>query len=135
MQMFELDTSGEVATDYNPLTKYRWADLSPFTQGYIEALFDAEAKRLNEERLAARMPLRRVRFSDLAPETLARIIADCEAFAPGRHPWLTPTEYGGAFYAARQVGFSEWSVDPADYGHRFPPLAIQLGDDGKVSFV
>lgn len=43
MGEFKLDTSGEIVLPYPHLHPhprgYRWSDLDPFTQGYVEALF------------------------------------------------------------------------------------------------
>lgn len=147
---FQLDTTGYVDVaalgifklpgHIHAQTTVQWSDLSPFTQGYIGALLLA----LDEQRMAHYQDRRRrslpeavpVRpaFSWLAPETLARIIADCEAFAPGPHPDLSPSAYGREFWYGRANGFSVWSVDRADYASRFPPLTVTLGDDVKVRF-
>lgn len=112
---FQLDTSGHVEAasgDIPWLTV--WSDLSPFTQGYIEALF-AERFQFG------------VGFSDLAPETLVRIIADCEAaISQGEDS----AQNGAAFWAVRNhpmMPSGEWT-------RRFPPLTVHLGDDGKVRF-
>lgn len=62
-------------------------------------------------------------FSDLAPETLAAILRDCEAFlkTPGQS---NRDGDGRSFWALRQKGL---------YAHiGFPPLNPYLGDDGKV---
>lgn len=169
---FKLDTSGIVRVntpfvgrDPDSLTRDRpvmvggpvqWGHLSPFTQGYIEALarsnFEAVAAMPSDndetgickwcgrnnngepDPCSDDCPRQRIAFADLAPETLARIIADCEAFAPGPHPDLAPAKYGREFYTARHNGFSGWSVDCADYACRFPPLTVTLGDDGKARF-
>lgn len=68
-------------------------------------------------------------FHMIAPETLARIIADCEAFkAPVR--WRGATDKtGGRFWKERQRGLFARHA-----GQRFPPLTVSLGDDGKVRF-
>jgi hypothetical protein len=118
---FQLDTTGEVDLSIAEGVPaaiaggYRWFDLSPFTQGYIEAL-------LREIGAA---------FWQLAPETLARIIADCDYYekqtggAPSSEPyWGMTLEMGAAFWQARQV--ERW-LD-------LRPLTVQLCDDGKVRF-
>lgn len=114
-----LDTSGYVqcpAPDQKPNETtgcWFWSDLSPFTQGYIEELL----RSIGVDR-----------FDALAPETLARIIRDCEQgvdlpFMLGRA--FNPNEAGGrCFWADRQAG----------YYASFQPLTVQLGDDGKVRF-
>lgn len=72
----------------------RFAELDSFTQGYIEALFFTDEEQLCEESgrdmpsVAIDMATMESRFvggdspgfSDLAPETLAKIVADCERF-------------------------------------------------------
>lgn len=120
---YTLDTSGAVyvqsahITDRNSKVAKRWSDLSPFAQGYIEALF-AERFQFG------------VAFSDLAPETLSRIIAACGRCESGLralgiqnvHVWS---------------GYNVWLLQQAGSlaEHGFPPLTVTLGDDGKVRFV
>lgn len=161
----KFDTSGSV-------NGTAWSDISPFAQGYVEAMFaslrpdfyriKAGVKPYGGKRLkvAYRMfdpdggPLREVTgyvhvsaskiataqrlyraeelelpgFADLAPETLARIIADCEEWrSTDRDVYSNDWESAGrGFWAMRQ---SEVGEVPA-----FPPLTVQLGDDGKVRF-
>lgn len=94
---------------------YFWSDLSPFTRGYIEAMFADEA----EAALAS--------FSDLSPGTLARIIADC-ATADHLRPGVSndgDQRAGRGFWELRQSGA---------LAKRFPPLTVQLSDGGKVRF-
>lgn len=71
MPEFILDTAGRVDQP-GLLRALIWGDLDAFTQGYVEALFFTSTGDDGE-------PLEQG-FSDLAPETLARIIADCAAF-------------------------------------------------------
>lgn len=131
MADFTFDTSGTVdadagrhiALDGQLYLGVGWGILPPFTQGYIEALFTENMEALNEARLAARLPLRRAAFRDLAPETLARIIADCERFLS-----LPRTD-------SAAVGRDCWNRRHGPFGYAgFPPLTVQLGDDGKVRF-
>lgn len=136
----KIDTTGDVTItrfDSEAYMSYPeiwfWDDLDPFTQGYVEALFAAEAEALNAARIAARLPLRRVAFRDLAPETLARIIADCEervARLPHPEDMRDPRASGRRFWDDRQLGCYQTGVNvPCP-----PPLTVQLGDDGKVVF-
>lgn len=120
MTDFQLDTTGEVRTPTTPAARpgLRWADLTPFTQGYIEALIKAANQTLS---FNPKHPFRPNGFSDLAPETLARIIADCAAVQAVGLP--DTLEAGQTAWEARQQGMTH-----------FPPLIIQLGDDGKVRF-
>ena len=125
MPEFVLDTSGAVivgprsAWDTVPI-KWRWQDLDAFTQGYIEAMMPA----LNT---ATCFPVfddgwRRARFSDLAPETLARIIEDCDWLCTDASIRRTSRDLGREIWAERQAGNVAHLV----------PLTAYLGDDGKV---
>ena len=128
---FQLDTSGEVGLTIAQgipaeiAGGHCWSDLSPFTQGYIEALWCAvvELRRDAEDRI--QMNLDDLGFRHLAPETLERIIADCEARSSNMAAIFRDVEAGRKFWRDRQI-------DP-DPGY-FPPLTVQLGDDGKVRF-
>lgn len=121
----QLDTSGDVERGEAYGGQAFWSDLSPFTQGYIEALFADHGDALTEAPEDAIPGIGATKgFSDLAPETLARIIADC-----GRWVRLWPLseglEQGRRFWALQQGGMGT---------HHFPSLTVQLGDDGKVRF-
>lgn len=139
MPQFILDTSGQVLAPVGPiyqpdgravrvLVPHLWAGLDAFTQGYIEALFFTEEEQLCEESDGARnMPDVAFNtatmeshfvggdsfgFSDLAPETLARIIADCEAFK-ARHVHTLAAAYGagcddGSEYTPERAGHDFW---------------------------
>ena len=126
----ELDTSGSVAILRDgawPETDHVvWDGLSPFTQGYVEALFSS----LVRTGVWGSWPMLRhpillgsieVGFSDFAPETLARIIADCEG--PRHFTDENELAAGRNFWNRRQAGDSP-----------FRPLIVQMGDDGKVRF-
>lgn len=130
--MTRIDTSGSVFPFYRydpkwnkDTVEYSWSDLSTFTQGYVEELL---ASLVNKAKSFAGVSLwgnRSIGFSDLAPETLARIIADCEAYCRG--PVMrcaNETAAARIFWEHRQKG---WEA-------KFPPLTVQLGDDGKVRF-
>lgn len=94
-----------------------WGDLDAFTQGYIEALFftENEPGTCRYDRTADRAAWDEAvhegrskdipgdyGFSDLAPETLARIIEDCERFQRCAAPLLEQV-YGHSF-PARVIG-------------------------------
>lgn len=72
-------------------------------------------------------------FSDLAPETLARIIADCEKVCALYG--FKDAEEGAAFWDARQEKPRPLqNLFRETFGALFPPLTVQLCDDGKVRF-
>lgn len=180
---FRLDTTGVVQLshlpapfDPTPLGKgmcyaATWNTLTPFAQGYVEALFSSlrpefyrikpgvkpyGGKRLKiafrafdpgggalrevtgyvhvsaskvatAQRLYRADELELPAFSDLAPETLARMIADCEARQVFVSRGLSSADLaseGAAYWRERQDGLL-----PSD-----APLTVHLGDDGKVRF-
>lgn len=92
--------------------------LDAFTQGYIEAMLTewrCERGGANDA------------FRYLAPETLAQIIADCEA-------WRA-TDRGVYSEDNGLAGRSFWAMRQSQSGAPgFAPLTVQLGDDGKVRF-
>jgi hypothetical protein len=168
--MTDFDTSGYVLMGRRKMVRgtneLRFSDISPFTQGYVEAMF---ADLLSQKAFKRGDPVRLidaevyecrvivgeaekgfwrcalpgashgfigkawhhsylaydVGFSDLAPETLARIIADCAVELFPRDGDDDLRDEGVAFYEERQ----ERLRSPA-----FPPLTVQIGDDGKVRF-
>lgn len=133
MADFNLDTSGDVRTRWDMAVQ--WQQLSPFVQGYVEALF-ASMERAETGRPALPWPsngsgnLWGVGFSDLAPETLARIIADCEGARDGYRAANTKA-CGASFWAGRNDPAGCWRYLVTD---GFPPLTVRLGDDGRVRF-
>jgi hypothetical protein len=171
MPQFILDTSGAVTTEGSdantrPVTFDR---LDPFTQGYIEALFFTEEESLCEESDGARrMPDVAINtatmesrfvggdsfgFADLAPETLARIIADCAAFREtldwrafvadrnGNHAsdeqaghdfWLTRNGHGTGFWDRPESYYGAHQVALDAAAKAAKSVDVYLGDDGKV---
>jgi hypothetical protein len=65
----------------------------------------------------------RVGFSDLAPETLAAILKDCEALS---------VTIEGEFEPDSEDGDHAWKVRQSGLWGAYPPLTPYLGDDGKV---
>lgn len=65
-------------------------------------------------------------FSDLAPETLARFMEDCERVLSARsvHPADTNHTEGRNFWSLRQDGYYR--------PEQLEPLTLYLADDGKV---
>lgn len=132
---FTLDTSGVVA-DASPSPprvngepcSYRWENLTPFQQGYVEAALSEYAVR-KAWRLRHGGPNDippAVPFRHLAPETLALVLKDCERrdhedFVNINGSTDVRAE-GRWFWTARQRGSLE----------TFPPLTVTPGDDGKV---
>ncbi len=155
MPKFILDTTGAVQTP-----EIRWADLDTFTQGYIEAAFftstgpDNPEMRIREYigRYRSDDVYRDAAFSDLAPETLATMIADCAKFCEGS-AWLRAVnaakyyDFPGEEQAGRDFwltrnghGCGFWNGDwPEPHGEAltdaakaFPERDLYVGDDGKV---
>lgn len=105
------------------LTKVTWSSLTPFVQGNITALIESQSVGGNHIG-CLQTPygeIHRLAYSDLAPETLARIMEDCAALAEGRN--LSVSD-GIRFWHARQHGLRV----------AFPPLTVIFCDDGKVRF-
>ncbi len=114
METFTLDTSGFVPHSY------QWSDLSPFEQGYVEAMFASEYRgaRLGDAK----------GFSDLAPETLAAILRDCEIFRSG---YGLPESYMANQKASKRGG-EMWHSRQTGGFDILPPLTPYLDDTGKV---
>ncbi len=124
METFTLDTSGAVLSPPGPTWPMRiiWSDLSPFAQGYVEAMLRGpiDLRGSVYESGGGTQDTLRLGFSDLAPETLATILGDCEAFervGAGRLP-------GGLLWKTRQT---EGAI-----AQGMPPLTLYLDDTGKV---
>ena len=176
MPEFHLDTGG--AVDAAPGSGLTGAihfhdDLDAFTQGYLEALFftsqgDGEPGTDNESGLWVESEdepglwSNEFGFSDLAPETLAAIIADCAKFqaspayqavqgaddqseypdnAPsyecdrhaGRDLWYTRNGHGCGFWDGDWVG-EEHDSDLTRISEEFGLLEPYVGDDGLIYF-
>lgn len=155
MPEFQLDTDGAVAlrTAHSPAgaMSTRYDDLDAFTQGYVEALFFTEYEEIG----ACGMHGDEIGtgFSDLAPDTLATIIADCAQFQRDADQILadcycregySPKQAGRDFWSTRNchgVGFWDRDALKADsFGDvltgiaqdDFPEISAYLGDDGKI---
>lgn len=130
--ILELDTSGRVhgfaGSGRFPRDYREWEDLTPFQQGYVEALFaevppalvpngDPETGESWDEEDPRG-------FSDLSPEALAMILADCDRQAlvyTDRTPDQTD---GRIFWSGRQHNVLR--------SRGFPPLTPYLSDEGRV---
>jgi hypothetical protein len=134
---FQLDTSGAVrippsvagldgtaayeTRTYGKAREVRWSDLTPFQQGYIEALLCPWPVDTDEEREASAGA--GPGFSDLAPATLGRILEDCKARRASSDCVENTVAGGRSFWTRRQAG---------DRKPAFPPLVVSLSDDGLV---
>jgi len=131
---FALDTSGFVdmrayaSHEKRIFPQTIWSDLDPFTQGYIEAAWEAvrELRRDAEDRV--QMNLEDLGFRHLAPEALALILKDCAAYCalPMRTGYAAGRYHGRNFWDQRSRGLF------CNIGIGFPPLTPYLRADGKV---
>ena len=118
-------------------------DLDAFTQAYVECIFFTDCHCDNEE-------LEDATFDDLAPETLARIVEDCEAFQrdhetlldkafarsdsyseeqAGHDYWLTRNRHGAGFW---DRGLGSIGADLTTVAHRDGERSLYRGDDGLL---
>lgn len=120
---FQLDTSGRVRAAPNAphaANWYCWADLTPFAQGYVGAMFASAGADIAIPLGGFSSGSRAARFSDLAPATVERIIADCAR--EDRYYPNTP-EMGRRFWEERQA---------RKHLTTFRPLVPFLSDDGLI---
>ncbi len=136
---FQLDTSGEVLLTIakgmpaEVAGGYRWPDLTPFVQGYVEALLgdvryqrDSAGVRKGDhivkwDERVNYTNSRLLAFRDLAPATLAAILEDCKDLV---RFGVYRMDEGAEFWEERQTGAFRF----------YPPLTPTLSDDGKVVF-
>lgn len=117
--------------------------LDAFTRGYIEALFFTDASDPDDGDLAD------ATFAELAPDTLAKIIHDCELFqrdnadgldaayetsgygeeSAGVDFWLTRNHHGAGFWD-RDLGAAGDALTQAAHG--YTSRDVYRGDDGLV---
>lgn len=156
MSEFKLDTSGVVpacapTADPSILGPCGFHDLTPFSQGYVEALFaELRGPSAMDDSCVCKCGRRHVwtpsggmcrscgqplpggrlgGFSDLSPEALGMILADCERFLAER---TEPRWTENPKWLAAERGKDFWSSRQADVRVHFPPLTISLNDDGKI---
>jgi len=136
-----LDTSGVVTIPSGPYAgDWTWErvgrESGSFTQGYMGALFasmDAPPTRNVERQGVYTLKDGRyhaIGFSDLAPETLARIMEDCR-----RGVELSSVPFGARYNPNRAGGLFFWQDRQAGVlTPGYPPLTVALDDAGKVVF-
>lgn len=128
---FQLDTSGRVRAAPNAphaANWYCWSDLTPFAQGYVEAMLrDLDARRMAHYQDRRRRGLPEAvpicpRYSWLAPATVERITVDCAKLA---------ALYG---FSTEKQGRLVWWLRNEQMVSRpgFPPLTPFLSDDGLI---
>lgn len=114
-----------------------YQDLNQFTKAYIDAMLWTEC--LDD------IDLRDKGFYDLAPETLARIIKDCNDFelsnknlldqvgSPDQHGhdfWLSRNNYGVGFF---DRGYGKIGLELSQICEdNYRPLYLVLGDDNLL---
>lgn len=149
MTEFSFDTSGVVEPSGREVVAYRWSDLSPFVQGYVEALFAS----IRYERASAGINKgdhvlkwdervnysnsRYLAFRDLDPSALALILRDCERWL---HAWqhIYPevmAQKGGDIKTLQRrqgAAFWKWRQHNSELDRVWPPLQPYLSDEGKV---
>jgi hypothetical protein len=112
--------------------------LSEFTQAYIEAMLWLEEERLAEE------SENDISFDLIAPESLEKVIRDCEKFqtenrellsqcgddSQNAHDfWLTRNRHGAGFW---ERGYGKAGDDITNTCHKYGEVYVYLGDDGKI---
>lgn len=124
MADFTLDTSGGVFNVPNAgiAGEVWWSDLSPFAQGYVEAMFADLAFAMGKVGVEAKR-FSGKGFSDLAPETLQAALHRCEFR-------LKATNLGVGY--AREDGRFFWEEQQRGEHPYFSPATVVLGEDGKV---
>lgn len=123
-----LDTSGTVPVQVTPASHQNvgWIDLDAFTQGYVEAAFASEYRdgKFATAMKARRRDMRLPGFSDLAPDTLAAMMADCEAFQTLYGEEGDGGADGEKFWKTRQLG---WWRETG-----FTVTTLYLSEDGLI---
>jgi hypothetical protein len=116
---------------HDPYEGVTWEDLDPFTQGYVEAMFQTDLHPPSSAVWGRKHYLwLYATYRDLAPETLAMVLRDCEAKVQAMvncgasRTHEDTRDNGQRFWSARQRGNFD--------GHGFPPFTPYVADDGKV---
>lgn len=141
---FTLDTSGAIylRPEDNDDVPVIWNDLTPFAQGYAEAMISAVPRPAKVVRAqagnrkfatVARVKPLALGFRHLAPATLSRIKGDCEAVEDRADKRLAPRMDGATFWSQRQAGFARVGAeDRGWFVAFFPVLTPYLGEDGLI---
>lgn len=131
---FQFDTSGmvypmepRVAVPGGMANAVKWPDLSPFVQGYVAGVIEAINFDIVQIALSvgAQEEPQPYGFFDLASETLAQIMEDCDSVR--RISIYYEIEDG-----AQDRGREFWEARRAGNYESFPPLTPYLGEDGRV---
>lgn len=157
MPAFEINSAGTVRDVRAPSIEavkrvdLDFCDLDSFTQGYVEAMFFTSTGTDDDG------DLQEAGFADLAPETLATIVADCAAFnakfqpladraaetmadagesyhweddAAGRDFWFTRNGHGAGFWDG------DWpeplASEATALSGEFRTVDLYRGDDGRL---
>lgn len=130
----------EFVLDYGtPEAATRFARLDTFTQAYIEAAFFTDTGDPDDEEDG----LESASVADLAPESLAQIVADCARFQAlageaiaddpahaGRDFWYTRNGHGCGFWDG------DWPEALGDtltaIAKRFGEVSLYRGDDSQI---
>ena len=127
MADFTLDTSGVITIPSGPYAgDWTWDRLNLFTRGFIRAGFEAGVAHDCDGFLYPELD--GTAFHMLAPASLERIMADCEAVLAEFKPPHPDAELGEAFWRGRN------QIGPGNEFNKaaFPPITFVLTDDGKV---
>lgn len=114
-----------------------FASLDEFTQAYVEAMFFTSTGTRDDE------DLEHASFDELAPETLAKIIHDCELFQKdnadlidhewsqaGHDFWLTRNHHGAGFWDGDWEEPDATALTHASHG--YSAIDLYRGDDGRL---
>lgn len=133
-----IDTSGAIQlTNTKWVHIVTWPDLSPFVQGYVEALMQCIEWPDPSEGYGPSSSV--VHFDWLAPEALALILRDCEALQAANRRVrggvdISKREFGAALWATRSDKHTGrfFHIDTDEAAKAFPRLTPHLSDDGKL---
>lgn len=127
--------------------RLNYDDLSHFTKGYVDAMFFTECHCDSPE-------LEDKGYSDLADETITKIVEDCAGFEmlhenlirraffksntkytteqAGHDFWLTRNGHGAGFWDRGLGEIGNKLTEACGHGTKYPNLDLYLGDDNKL---